>query len=285
MLYLERSDLLPKILSQIGWHKNIYYTIMKEEQKADALLKFNKGGNAKLDKDIVTFSLPSGYTCPGADTCLAKVDLKTGKIIDGPNQTFRCFSAVSELRPAVRLQRWHNLILLKAAKTKDAMVQLISDSFPRGTKILRIHVGGDFFSQTYLDAWIEVAKKFHHCVFYAYTKSIPFVTARKNEIPSNLRITLSKGGKFDSLIDKELESMTEEEGMQYGIAEVLGHPEEALDKQLEIDHDDSHAISGRKHFALLLHSQQPAGSGAAKKIKRMRSEKIQFSYPSKTKTS
>ena len=72
---------------------------------------------------------------------------------------------------------------------------------------------------------------------------------------------------------------------QYGIAEVLGHPEEALDKQLEIDHDDSHAISGRKHFALLLHSQQPAGSGAAKKIKRMRSEKIQFSYPSKTKTS
>lgn len=243
------------------------------------LLKFNLGGNAKLSKEIVTFSLPSGYSCPGASECLAKVDTKTGKIIDGKNQKFRCFSAVSELRPAVRAQRWHNFLLLKAAKTKEAMRDLIVASFPRGAKIVRIHVGGDFYCQDYFDAWVEVAKRFYNCVFYAYTKSIPFVKGHKEPLPDNFRITLSKGGKFDHLID-ELDITDDEEGAQYGIAEVLGHPEEAEVKGLEVDHDDSHAIAGKQHFALLLHSQQPAGSDAAEKIKRMRKDGVKFSYPS-----
>ncbi len=249
-------------------------------EKADKpLLKFNLGGNAKLSKEIVTFSIPSGYSCPGASECLAKVDIKTGKIIDGAKQKFRCFSAVSELRPAVRAQRWHNFLLLKGAKTMEAMRDLIVASFPRGAKIVRIHVGGDFFNQAYYDAWVEVAKRFYNCVFYAYTKSIHIVKAHKDKLPDNFRITLSRGGKFDHLID-ELDVTDDDEGTQYGIAEVLGHPDEAADKGLDIDHDDSHAIAGKQHFALLLHSQQPAGSEAADKIKKMRKEGVKFSYPS-----
>jgi phospholipid/cholesterol/gamma-HCH transport system ATP-binding protein len=38
------------------------------------LLSFGHG-NAKLDKEIYTFSLPSGWTCPFAEQCLAKVNL------------------------------------------------------------------------------------------------------------------------------------------------------------------------------------------------------------------
>lgn len=249
------------------------------EQTSEPLLKFNLGGNAKLSKEIVTFSLPSGYSCPGASECLAKADRETGKIIDGKNQKFRCFSAVSETRPAVRAQRWHNFVLLRKAKTRQAMYDLIVASFPRGAKIVRIHVGGDFFSQEYFAAWADVAKRFYHCVFYAYTKSIHFVKAHKEPLPDNFRITLSKGGKFDNLID-ELDNTEEDEGVQYGIAEVLGHPEEAEVKGLEVDHDDSHAIAGKKHFALLLHSMQPAGSEAAEKVKRMKKEGVKFSYPS-----
>ncbi len=249
------------------------------EQTSEPLLKFNLGGNAKLSKEIVTFSLPSGYSCPGASECLAKADRETGKIIDGKNQKFRCFSAVSEVRPAVRAQRWHNFVLLRKAKTRKAIHDLIVASFPRGAKIVRIHVGGDFFSQEYFSAWADVAKRFYNCVFYAYTKSIHFVKAHKEPLPDNFRITLSKGGKFDHLID-ELDDTEEDDGVQYGIAEVLGHPEEAEVKGLEVDHDDSHAIAGKKHFALLLHSMQPAGSEAAEKVKRMKKEGVKFSYPS-----
>jgi hypothetical protein len=240
------------------------------------LLKFNFGGNAKLSKEIVTFSLPSGYSCPGAKDCLAKADRETGKIIDGKHQKFRCFSAVSETRPSVRLQRWHNYALLKQAKTKEGMEKLIVESFPRGAKILRLHVGGDFFNQAYFDAWASVAKRFYNCIIYAYTKSVHYVKAHKEKLPDNFRITLSKGGKYDHLIsDEDLEDDT-----QYGIAEVLGHPEEAAELELEVDHDDSHAISGKQHFALLLHSMQPAGSEAAEKVRRMRKEGVKFSYPS-----
>lgn len=241
------------------------------------LLRFNFGGNAKLSKEIVTFSLPSGYTCPGARDCLAKADMETGKIVDGPHQKFRCFSAVSETRPAVRAQRWHNFSLLKQARTKEAMVELINESFPRGAKILRLHVGGDFFCQAYFEAWAEVAKRFRQCVIYAYTKSVHFVKAYKEPLPPNFRITLSTGGKYDHMI-ADMDPKEQSEGVQYGIAEVLGHPDEASDKGLEVDHDDSHAISGKKHFALLLHSMQPAGSEASEKIKRMRKEGVKFSY-------
>lgn len=249
------------------------------EQEERPLLKFNFGGNAKLSKEIVTFSLPSGYSCPGAKDCLAKADRETGKIIDGKDQKFRCFSAVSETRPAVRLQRWHNYMLLKKAKTKEAMEELIVASFPRGAKILRLHVGGDFFNQAYFDAWASAAKRFYHCIIYAYTKSVHFVKAHKGKLPDNFRITLSTGGKFDHLINPG--EGDDDSEMVYGIAEVLGHPEEAEVKELEVDHDDSHAISGKKHFALLLHSMQPAGSAAAEKVKRMRREGVKFSYSNK----
>ena len=169
-------------------------------EESKPLLKFNFGGNAKLSKEIVTFSLPSGYSCPGAKDCLAKADRDTGKIIDGKDQKFRCFSAVSETRPSVRLQRWHNYVLLREAKTKDAIEQLIIDSFPRGARILSLHVGCDYFSQAYFDARASVAKRFYNCIIYAYTKSVHFVQAHKDKLPDNFRITLSKGGKFDNLI-------------------------------------------------------------------------------------
>lgn len=263
-------------------------------EKPKRLLKFNFGGNAKLAKEIVTFSLPSGFTCPGADTCLAKVNVKTGKIEDGPNQQFRCFSAISELRPAVRRQRWYNFELLRAARTKDKIKDLLINSVPKKAKIVRIHVGGDFYSQAYFDAWAEVAALFPDCIFYAYTKSIHFVKAYTDLLPGNFRITLSQGGKFDSLISEliheEKRTDVEEENEEeepivpeylFGVAEVLGHPDEATAKGLTVDHDDSHAIAGRQHFALLLHGQQPAGSEAAKKIKKMNKEDIKYSYPSK----
>ena len=52
-------------------------------------LKF-KNANGKLKKmaqklgvTLKTFTLPAGYTCPGAKDCLAFADRKTGKITDG----------------------------------------------------------------------------------------------------------------------------------------------------------------------------------------------------------
>ena len=232
-------------------------------------LKFGKG-NAKLDKKTATFSLPAGHTCPGADKCLSKADKDTGRITDGPDTEFRCFSASQEGRPGVRNSRWHNLRLLKQAGLKSGMCALILNALPGWAESVRIHVAGDFFSQTYFDAWMEVAELRPDIVFYAYTKSIPFWIARKDKLPANFRLTASKGGKYDALIEKhELPS-----------AEVIFHPDEAGD--MKIDHDDSLAkAANRDSFCLLLHGTQAPKGRASAALKRMRDENIEYSYSTK----
>ena len=250
----------------------------------DALkvLKFQVG-NAKLvsieDTEtgeivvikIHTFSLPSGYSCPAANECLSKADRVTGKITDGVDMEFRCFSATDEARsPNARNARWHNFELLRRESTAT-MVERIQQSLPKAAQIVRIHVAGDFFNQKYFDAWCIVAGNNPDILFYAYTKSLNYWKASLSNVPANLNLTASTGGKYDSIID--------ELGLKYST--VVYHPEEADKLGLEIDHDDSHAMYGTKPFALLLHGTQPAKSIAAVAKQRMTAEGIKFSYSKK----
>ena len=132
------------------------------------VLKFQVG-NAKLiaiqdsdtDEVIVipvhTISLPSGYSCPAADECLSKAHKVTGKITDGIDMKYRCFSASDEARSTnARNARWHNFELLRRESTAT-MVERIHHSLPKAAQIVRIHVAGDFFNQKYFDAWRIVA--------------------------------------------------------------------------------------------------------------------------------
>lgn len=233
------------------------------------LLSFNQG-NAKLSKSITVFSLPAGYTCPGAHLCMARAHPDTGKISDGKFAQFRCFSASNEATYSnVRESRWRNLRLLNAARTVDGMADLIHASLPKKAFAVRIHVSGDFFSQDYFDAWLNVALRRPETKFYAYTKSLQYWVERKNDLPANLRLVASRGGKFDQLIEEH--ALPE--------ARVFFHPEEAEVLGIEIDHDDSLAMDPKVPVVgLLLHGAQPSGSKASQALKRMRNEDIKFSY-------
>ena len=216
------------------------------------MLKFSFT-NAKLAKGIASLSLPSGFSCPFAKDCLSKANRETGKITDGPTTEFRCFSASQEAAyKNVRLARWHNFDLLKG-KNVSEMASLIQEALPM-VQMIRIHVGGDFFSQAYFDAWSAVAKANPLMVFYAYTKSVKFWIARLGSLPDNFILTASRGTKDDHLIDQ----------FNLRCAEVVFSEQEAIDKGLEIDHDDSHAYRNGPSFALLIHGTQPKGSKAAK---------------------
>jgi hypothetical protein len=222
------------------------------------MLKFSNSGNAKL-KNIISFNIASGWSCPFADKCLSKADPVTGKITDGPKTEFRCFSASQEsLYPAVRKQRMGNFEALRKLRTVGEMVQEINSALPKVKrsgegKIVRLHVAGDFFNQNYFDAWLEVARLNPERVFYAYTKSLQYWVNRLGQIPVNMKLNASVGGKQDNLIE------------MYGLksAVVVYSEAEAADKGLEIDHDDSHAYAQDESFALLLHGTQPKGSKAA----------------------
>lgn len=212
----------------------------------------------KLGKKIVEFSLLSGHSCPFAKKCLSMV--VHGKIRDGKDTEFRCYSASQEaLYPNVFKMRKHNLDLLKG-KSEDEMFELLS-KLPK-CDIVRVHVAGDFFSSNYMRAWFRVAKAHKDKTFYSYTKALPFWLELKKEVPKNFILTASYGGKRDDLIKKHK--------LKY--SKVVYSQYEARMLKLALDKDDSHAL-GKKSFALLIHGMQPKNSKASKALFRIRKNK------------
>ena len=221
---------------------------------------------------VESVSLLSGHTCPYALKCLAKVHKVTRKIVDGKHAEHRCFSASNEASfPTVFNARQYNTELLQACTTEDEIYQLLDFSIRKSFDPFRIHIGGEFYNQMYFDAWLKFAFDNPYRVFYAYTKSLPYWINRFKEkhFPPNLSLTASYGGRADWMI-KEYNLKT---------AYVIDHPSEAERLQLEIDHDDSHAIANDgKSFALLLHGTQKANTKSANAIKVMNRENINYRY-------
>lgn len=231
-----------------------------KKQIDNSLLKFSSGKeNAKLQQIggvLYSFSLISGISCPFAKDCLTKAVLKDdGKyeLKQGKDNQHNCFSASQEvLYPSVRKQREHNFNLLKGLRKANLMADLIEKSLPKNATIIRIHVGGDFFSKEYMKAWFLVAEKFPNIIFYAYTKSIGYWVSMLNEVPNNMKLNASLGGSQDNLIyENNLKKVF-----------VVYTEQEAIDKNLEIDHDDTHAFMKNKDFALLIHGMQKKGTKA-----------------------
>ena len=231
--------------------------------------------NAKLvGTKTAAFSLPAGYSCPGAKDCLAWFDRDKKKLMDGKHQKFRCFAASLEATfPSVTKSVDNNLRKLKSAETVEAMTELIHLSLPGAYyENVRVHADGDFYNANYFMAWMAVAVRNPTRTFYAYTKSLQIWIRHKALVPANFVLTASKGGKWDSQIEAH--------GLRY--AEVVYHPEEAERLGLEIDHDDSLARDASvKKLALLLHGAQPAGSETGAALRRMKTENINYSYSHK----
>jgi len=234
------------------------------------MLKFQIG-NAKLSDRTIHFSLPSGHTCCGAKDCLSSADQITGKITDGSDTKFRCWAASQEARsPALRKNRWSNLLQLRAAKTVKEMYKLIYESLVPihdeyvtnhdQTPFIRHGVGGDFFNIKYFESWLKICETFPFTKIYAYTKAIPMWIKHLETLPSNLVLNASLGGKWDNDVY--------DLGLKY--AKVVYSVEEAKRLNLEIDHDDSLARVDGPSFGLLLHGTQPASSKASVALQKLR---------------
>ena len=63
-------------------------------------------------------------------------------------------------------------------------------------------MSGDFYSQNYFDRWLKICKDNPGVEFWAYTKSLKYWINRINDIPNNLILTASRGGRNDDLINE-----------------------------------------------------------------------------------
>lgn len=232
----------------------------KIDEKSDCVLSIT-AKNAKLNHPY--FALPAGYTCPGADACKTLTPRNRSKIDDKLVQDFgdiRCYGSSEEARyPNTQKTRWSNKDLL-GKFDKSGKIDLLLNSLKHFEKkhnkltLFRVHESGDFYSQEYFDAWMEVANQRSDVLFYAYTKSLSFWVARLSSIPKNFKFVASVGGLEDHLID--------EYNLRYAV--VVQTPEEAAKLRLPIDIDDSLAYGSDGNFAVLIHGTQKAGTEASK---------------------
>lgn len=227
---------------------------------SETRLSFGRGNKKLSDGEIYTFSLPAGHACPQAHLCFAKVDEQTGKFLStaadrlsaGQSNTFVCYAAKMETyRPSVRKSRWRNLRALQG-KSRQAAGELINQSLHPAARRVRVHVSGDFFSEAYFLAWMDVARErqaesaYHAaCTFYAYTKQIGLWLKHRSEIPENFKLIASYGGRQDALIGAN----------NLRFSKVVKDIGEASALGLKVSPPDSDLIAerGTESFALVVH--------------------------------
>lgn len=155
----------------------------------------------RIDKRVVSFDLLAGLTCPQANICHAWVNAN-GKISRGKHANVLCFAAKVE---AVYTNSY------KAHKYNTAMVQtllvrggyrllanvLIDQITSKHYQVVRIHSSGDFYSDSYYQAWVTVANVLPDVMFFGYTKTEHVLDTNR---PDNFKLVYSQGGKLDEFI-------------------------------------------------------------------------------------
>ena len=157
-------------------------------------------GNADLRRDrIWTWSLPAWVTtlsngkkfnvCPSAMKCARLCYARKG--------TYR-FSNVKAAHV-----RNLEMVLDDVGMWAMAMKDEVSHRKFDGAHV-RIHDGGDFFSEEYLLAWLGIARSAPLTTFYCYTKEVEmFRRLVEPDAPDNFRWVYSWGGRWDHLIRDE----------------------------------------------------------------------------------
>ena len=121
-------------------------------------------GNAKLGgRRIWGFGLPSGTpgTCPGlTPTCSA-----------------HCYAvAVERRRPTVAAMYRRNR---RASRRRDFVRRIVAFLIAHRVRVVRVHVGGDFYSTRYARKWLAIMGRSPRVAFYFYTRSwrVPAIKA------------------------------------------------------------------------------------------------------------
>ena len=180
--------------------------------------------------EVYEYNLPTGTTCPFAMECKVVVDKVTGKF-DVTKGQYRCYESSAERFPAVRNHRHNNFDFVR-----NGGIPVI----PKGCKSIRIHSSGDFFNQSYFDMWLKLAEENPGVEMWAYTKSLKYWINRLNDIPKNLILTASYGGKADDLIER------------FNLKNVKVYAEiEEVPTNRPIDTNDNYARTPNVNFALL----------------------------------
>ena len=190
--------------------------------------KMKNSENSKY-KRIFNWTIPAfmtkdGFkTCPMAGVCASGCYARSGAYL---------FSNVYR-------KHEENLTLTQTPLFVNAMDAEIKKIKP---DLLRIHDSGDFYSEEYLDKWIQLAQLNPKVQFYAYTKMVELVKSK--QLPNNFTIIFSLGGKQDNLINQSADRHSR-------VFESLEQLQAA--GYIDTSHDDTLAIGENGKIGLVYH--------------------------------
>lgn len=178
-------------------------------------------GNEKLKEtgringcDTYTFTLPPILSCPAAKECVK----------------YCYYKMLCDIRKYVRENASRNFEISKSEHFIPLMTdELIKAKIKAEKKnrlvLVRLHDGGDFYSEEYVGLWVRIMEYFPDILFYAYSKSHAMLT----NMPSNFLLIPSLGGKDDHLLaDKPCAKVVPENGYQLQRGEVWGSEDEVV---------------------------------------------------------
>ena len=184
-------------------------------------------GNSKIGKNLIrtaSFGLQAGKTCPGAKDCLGSCFAMAGNYI---------------FKNVIQKQNER----LDASNQLDFVGVINAELKALRVGAVRVHDSGDYHSEEYLDKWIEIARQNPSVIFYSYTKSVHFFKSDKDtwkkELPSNMVITFSYGGKYDHLINRSTDKhalvfQSLEQLLEFGYQDTSEFDDNAYNKDIKL---------------------------------------------------
>ena len=155
---------------------------MKKSSKVGRFELYNFGIPAFRSQD-------NTVTCPNAGIC--------AKDCYAQNGTYNFPNVVNAYER--RLDQTRELTRFEALIRAEIGLVGVQANAKDKECLIRIHDSGDFYSEQYLDKWIEIIQNLPLIHFYAYTKNVQWTKAR--QLPNNFTAIYSFGGKQDNLID------------------------------------------------------------------------------------
>ncbi|MCP3800309.1 hypothetical protein NLX83_13680 [Allokutzneria sp. A3M-2-11 16] len=96
---------------------------------------------------------------------------------------------------------------------------------------LRVHDSGDYFSDAYLSAWLDIARAHPDVLIYSYTKEVSrFRRVVEPDPPPNFKWVYSYGGREDHLLDPERDRVADVFPTEAAITEAGWHSNAATDR-------------------------------------------------------
>lgn len=139
--------------------------------------------NSKLGPGIYSWSLPAGaaHSCPGETSlCRAVCYAKRGHFHHG--SVFACHD--------------RNLAFSKTPDFVPWMQQTIRNNL---VSVLRVHVGGDFYSVEYVRKWAQIANTSRRTTLFGYTRS----WRQPELLPELIRLSLYRNVQLWWSMDRE----------------------------------------------------------------------------------